>query len=72
MAYNDIATKVRMVCAALKVSDAELARRLGMSSQLYSSRMKKSRFSTDEIERIAEALDVKYVSYFELSDGTKI
>lgn len=68
----DVSTKVRMVCAAMHISDAEVARRMGISPQLYSSRMKKARFSTEEIERIASAIGVSYVSYFELPDGTKI
>lgn len=54
------------------MSSAEIAQRLGMTPQLYSYRMKKARFSVSELEKIAEAMGVKFVYYFELPDGTKV
>lgn len=72
MAFIDFGAKVRMASSALRVTDAEIARRLGMTPQLYSSRMKKARFSSEELEKVAEAMGVKFVYYFELPDGTKI
>ncbi len=70
--YNDFGAKIRMTSAALRMSSAEIAQRLGMTPQLYSYRMKKARFSVSELESIAEAMGVKFVYYFELPDGTKV
>lgn len=67
-----MATKIKVVCAAMEISCAEVARNMGMSPQLFSSRMQKQRFSEEEIQQLAAAMGVKYVSYFELPDGTKI
>lgn len=72
MAFIDFGAKLRMASGALRITDAEIARRLGMTPQLYSARMKKSRYSSEELEKIADAMGVKFVYYFELPDGTRI
>lgn len=35
-------------------------------------RIKTGKFPTSDLERIAEALGAKYVSYFEFPDGTQV
>ena len=67
----DIVAKIRAVRGALGVPERELANRLGVSPQALNSRMKTGKFTTEELERMAEALGVKYVCYFELPDGTR-
>lgn len=73
----DVTTKIRMAEAALAISEAELVRRmggtpLGKSSQAFGQRMKTGKFTTAELEQIAEAMGAKYVCYFEFPDGTRI
>ena len=68
----DISAKIRATRAALGVSEAELARAIGTSPQNLFQRMKIGKFTTSELEQIAEVRGVKYVAYFELQDGTKI
>ena len=68
----DISAKIRAACGATRISEAELSRRIGTTPQAFSSRMKTAKFSSAELEMIAEALGVKYVAYFELPDGTKL
>lgn len=68
----DITGKIRAVCGATRISESELSRRIGTTPQAFSSRMKTGKFSTQELEAIAEALGVTYVAYFELPDGSKL
>lgn len=68
----DIAGKIRAVCGATRISEAELSRRIGTTPQAFNSRMKTAKFTTSELEAMAEALGVKYVAYFELPDGSKL
>lgn len=73
----DITDKIRAAEGALRISEAELVRRmggtpLGKSSQAFGQRMKTGKFTTTELEQIAEALGCKFVQYFEFPDGTRI
>lgn len=67
----DIVSKIRAVCAIQRVSEAELARRIGTSPSAFNQRMKTGKFTSEELDKIAAALGVTYVCYFELPDGTK-
>ena len=68
----DIATKIRAVCGACRISEAELARRIGTTPSAFNQRMKTGKFTSNELEKISEALGVEYISYFRLPDGTEI
>lgn len=54
------------------VSQAELARKLGITPATFSNRLNKCRFSSDEIEKIANAIGAEYVEYFHFSDGVMV
>jgi hypothetical protein len=66
------AQKIRMALAYVRMSEAELARRLNTSPQAFNQRMKTDKFSSNELEEIAKILGAKYLAYFEFPDGTKI
>jgi len=68
----DIPTKIRLAETYAKISEAELARRLGTTSQAFGQRMKTGKFSTEDLEQIAEALGAEFVYTFQFPDGTKI
>ena len=52
------AQKIRMVLAYKKMKESELARLLGTTPQAFNQRMKTDKFSTEDLNRIAEALGV--------------
>lgn len=54
------------------VTMAELAEKLGYSNQNLFMRIKRNKFTDEELKQIAEILGCKYVCYFEFPDGTKI
>ncbi|MBE6246857.1 MAG: XRE family transcriptional regulator [Bacteroidales bacterium] len=68
----DISKKIKMAETYANISEAELARRLGSSSQAFGQRLKTGKYTSAELGKIADALGAKYVCYFEFPDGTKI
>lgn len=68
----DIPTKIKMAEVYAKISETELARRIGTSPQAFNQRMKTGKFSSVELERIAEAMGAEFVYSFRFSDGTEV
>ena len=67
-----ISQKIKMALAYKGMSEADLARAVGTSPKAFNQRMKTGKFSTDEMNKIAEALEADYYFGFEFKDGTKI
>ena len=67
-----VSQKIKMALAYQGMSEAELARAIGSSPQAFHQRMKTGKFSSEEMERIASALEATYYFGFEFKDGTKI
>lgn len=66
------AKKIKMALVYKGVSLSNLARTIGCSPQSLSQRLKTGKFSSEELEKIAQALGCTYTFYFEFPDGTKI
>ena len=64
--------KIKMAIAYKNISESELARRIGSSPQAFGQRLKTDKFSTEELQSIAVALEAKYNFAFKFPDGTKI
>ena len=64
--------KIKMALAYAEVSQAELARRLGMTPANFNIRLKRGTFKVEELEIIAQALGAKFSYSFDFEDGTKI
>ncbi|GFO86062.1 helix-turn-helix domain-containing protein [Anaerostipes butyraticus] len=67
-----ITEQIKVLCVRCGVSEAELARRLGKSPQSFNAKMKRKSFTIDDLDKIAEALDVEFNREFILADGEKI
>lgn len=67
-----ISQKIKMALAYKGMSEADLARAVGFSPQAFNQRMKTGKFSSDEMDKIANALEASYFFGFEFKDGTKI
>ena len=50
------------------ISEAELARRLGISTQNLYGRMKRDNFTDKDLQRIAEILDCTFEAVFKMND----
>ena len=55
-----------------KISQAELARRLGMSPQSLNQKLLKGSWSIEDLSKVADALNIKFNCYFEFEARTKI
>ena len=67
-----ISQKIKMALAYKGMSEAELARTVGTSPSAFNQRMKTGKFSTEEVDKIAAALDADFYFGFQFKDGTKI
>ena len=68
----DISTKIKLAETYAKMSEAELASRIGTTSQALGQRIKTGKFSSSDLDAIADALGAEFVCYFKFPDGTEI
>lgn len=68
----NITTKIKLAITYAKISEAELARRIGTSSQALGQRLKTGKFTSEELEKIASVIGAEYTYGFRFSDGTEI
>ena len=68
----DLYVKIRMLCAVKRISMAELARKLGMSPQNFSAKLKRESFTIEEFERIGKSVNMDFQYYFVTPNGDKI
>ncbi len=67
-----ISQKINMAIAYKGISQAALARAIGMTPSNFNQKFKRETFTQEELEQIAAALGGVYVFGFEFPDGTKI
>lgn len=63
---------VKKLCEAQDISLAELARRTGQSRQNLYKKLRNETLGTEELNRIADALGVKFEQSFILPSGEKL
>lgn len=68
----DIPTKIKLAETYAKMSESDLARKLGKSPQAFGQRMKTGKFSSGDLESIAAALGAEVKVLFIFPDGTEI
>jgi len=64
--------KINMAAAYKMISQAELARSIGMTPSNFNQKIKRGTFSLEELSAIATALGAVYYFGFEFPDGTKV
>lgn len=68
----DIKQKVEVACKIAGITVTELGKRLGMSQQSISNRLKTGKFTQKELEKMADILECEYHSYFIFPNGNKV
>ena len=63
---------IRELCDRMNISLAELCRRIGQTPQNFNKKLQRGTVSSEEMVKIAEALDVGYEQAFVLPDGYEI
>ena len=67
-----ISEQIKVLCVRSNISLAELARRIGISPQSLSGKMKRESFTIAELNIIAEAVGANFVRKFVLCNGEQI
>ena len=67
-----ISEQIKVLCVRSNISLAELARRIGISPQSLSGKMKRESFTIAELNTIAEAVGANFVRKFGLFNGEQI
>ena len=67
-----IEQKINMAIAYRGISQAALARQIGMTPSNFNQKLKRGTFSMEELEQIAVALGAVYTANFIFPDGTRI
>lgn len=67
-----ISEQIKVLCVRCKVSEAELARRLGKSPQSFSSKMKRESFTIEDLNEVAQVLNVEFKRCFVLENGEEV
>jgi transcriptional regulator with XRE-family HTH domain len=67
-----ISDQIRMLCARLNISKAELARRIGQSPQNLNSKLRRGSFTIEELDRIGSATGSQFIRLFKLYNGEEI
>lgn len=61
--------QIRVLCVRTGISLSELARRINQTPQNFNAKLKRNTITQDELNQIANVLDVTYEQYFVLSNG---
>lgn len=68
----DIPTKIKLAETYAKMSESELARKIGTTPQALGQRIRTGKFSSADLNKIAAALGAEFVCSFRFPDGTEI
>ena len=63
---------IRQLCEQMNISVSELARRLGQSPQNFGKKLKRETITLEELNNIADVMEVKFEQAFILPDGNVI
>jgi transcriptional regulator with XRE-family HTH domain len=68
----NISDQIKVLCVRSNISQAELARRIGISPQSLSAQMKRESFTVADLDAIADAVGAKFERKFVLYNGDEI
>lgn len=64
--------QIRVLCARLNISIAELARRMGQSPQSLNGKLRRESFTISDLEKVAEATGSSFSRKFIFPNGEEI
>ena len=70
--HMTISEEIKVLCVRSNISMAELARRLGISPQSLSAKMKRESFTVSDLDCIADAVGASFSRKFVLHNGEEI
>lgn len=67
-----ISEQIKVLCVRSNISMAELARRIGISPQSFSAKLKRESFTIADLEIIADAVGATFIRKFVLYNGEEV
>ena len=67
-----ISEQIKILCVRSNISIAELSRRLGVSPQGFSAKLKRESFTINDLEKIADAVGAQFERNFILYNGERV
>ena len=64
--------QIRVLCVRTGVSLSELARRINQTPQNFNAKLKRNTVTQEELNKIANVLDVTFEQYFVLANGEQV
>ncbi|MCI8590497.1 MAG: helix-turn-helix domain-containing protein [Clostridiales bacterium] len=64
--------QIRVLCVRTGISLSELARKINQTPQNFNAKLKRNTITQNELNQIAEVLNVTYEQYFVLKNGEQI
>lgn len=64
--------KIRMAMGYREIRQADVAHNLGIATQLFNQKLRTEKYSLEELEKIAAAMDAELIFGFRMKDGTII
>ena len=64
--------QLKILCVKLGISVSELARTYGKSPQAFSQKMKRDRFTPEELKEVARSVGCTYKTFFILPNGEEV
>lgn len=64
--------QIRVLCVRTGISLSELARKINQTPQNFNAKLKRNTVTQNELNQIADVLDVTYEQYFVLKNGEQI
>lgn len=68
----NISEQIKILCVRSNISQAELARRLGVSPQSFSAQMKRESFTIEDLDKIADAVGATFERKFIMHNGEEV
>lgn len=67
-----VADQLRILCAYLKISQAQLAKAAGVSPQNLNNKIRANTLTLDDLKHLAQSVGCRYVGAFILPSGQRI
>lgn len=64
--------QIKVLCVRTGISLSELARKINQTPQNFNAKLKRNTVTQDELNQIANTLNVTYEQYFVLQNGEQI
>jgi len=70
--YMTVNEQIKILCIRNGISLAELSRKIGLTPQSLNGKMKRQKFTVEDLEKMSAALGCTFERFFVLPNGERI